>query len=89
MRLKWSPPIGTVMPDSLEYIIFYRAEEETKEQVHNTTSPSATLLSLKPDTSYRIRVAAVDNMKVGVSSPEITVTTKTESELSKPDKQLL
>lgn len=48
------------------------------ENTHNTTSPSAAVLSLQPDHSYTVRVAAVFNGKMGPASMPISVRTKPE-----------
>ncbi|CAD5210238.1 unnamed protein product [Bursaphelenchus xylophilus] len=88
IRLRWSSPIGVSFPDEVEYVVFYRKLSEVEDQTYNTTSPSATLLSLDPDTEYKIQVSAVENHVIGKKSEEISVKTKKEEIVVGPVRNL-
>ncbi|CAD5206955.1 unnamed protein product [Bursaphelenchus okinawaensis] len=78
VRLRWSSPIGISLPDEVEYVVYYRKDTDVNDQTYNTTTSSATLLSLEPDTEYKIAVSAVENHVLGKKSEEVTVRTKKE-----------
>uniref|UniRef100_A0A914DW50 Neogenin n=1 Tax=Acrobeloides nanus TaxID=290746 RepID=A0A914DW50_9BILA len=75
--LKWDPPVQT-HGDILLYHVYFREDDSTRERVINSTSTSATLSSLQPNTTYIIRVVGENRAGQGKSSDELQVTTSKE-----------
>ncbi|KAI6215854.1 hypothetical protein M3Y94_00434000 [Aphelenchoides besseyi] len=81
LRLKWNPPFG--LTDDVTYKIRYREDNSNSSEMI-TTSPTAsvTIMSLKADTNYVIRVEAVHENKSGLPSSDLHVKTKTNEAIA-------
>uniref|UniRef100_A0AC35G7L0 Neogenin n=1 Tax=Panagrolaimus sp. PS1159 TaxID=55785 RepID=A0AC35G7L0_9BILA len=80
ISLKWDPPLQP-SGEIINYHVFYREEDSTRERTVTTQTTSATIGELRPGSVYVIRIAAENRVGPGKSTPEFRATTSKEQAL--------
>lgn len=79
ISLKWDKPLQT-HGEILNYHVFFREEESTRERTLTTPINFATIGDLRPGLIYVIRIVAENRVGLGKSTEEFRATTKNERE---------
>jgi deleted in colorectal carcinoma protein len=80
ISLKWDPPLQP-SGEIINYHVFFREEDSTRERTVTTQTTSATIGELRPGSFYVIRIAAENRVGPGKSTPEFRATTSKEQAL--------
>ena len=81
ISLKWDKPLQT-HGEIVNYHVFFREEDSTRERTLTTPSTVATIGELKPGAVYLIRIAAENRVGLGKSTGEFRATTAKERKIS-------
>ena len=80
ISLKWDKPLQ-IHGEIINYHVFFREEDSTRERTLTTPATVATIGELKPGAVYLIRVAAENRVGLGKSTGEFRVTTTKERKI--------
>uniref|UniRef100_A0A914I476 Uncharacterized protein n=1 Tax=Globodera rostochiensis TaxID=31243 RepID=A0A914I476_GLORO len=82
VQLRWDAPLNSQKFGPItHYIVAYREEGSTRERTLNSTDTQQMLDNLRPQTSYSIRVIAVNLVGPGTPSDALLITTKKQESL--------
>ncbi|KAI3420998.1 hypothetical protein GPALN_014625 [Globodera pallida] len=82
VQLRWDAPLNNQKFGPItHYIVAYREEGSTRERTLNSSDTQQTLDNLRPQTSYSVRVIAVNLVGPGTPSDALLITTKKQESL--------